>query len=268
MLEILESLMERHGLDVGGGNKALAEIVKLAEARDAAMRAAASSCLVFAYKVGGEDAWKYIGRVGGQMRDALEDKFAKAEKEMDRKNEGRPGAWLKDGRLVGRGTGIAHAAGGAVPVPAALVGASTSRSIAAPVASPRLPRPWDRPSPPPQPPCSDPSARRCPPSSRDEETPRKRPTRPAPEAARRAEEDRIVGWTRALGAVASVSDAEAVEGMKAMCHEIMGVAGDAALGRWRRMRLPRRHLADASAIFDPVAPGPSTTARASTSSTR
>ena len=37
----LESLMERHGLDVveRGGNKALAEIVKLVEARDAAMRA-------------------------------------------------------------------------------------------------------------------------------------------------------------------------------------------------------------------------------------
>ena len=66
-----------------------------------AMRAAASGCLVFAYKVGGEDAWKYIGRVGGQVRDALEEKFAKAAKEMDRKNEGRPGAWLKDGRLVG-----------------------------------------------------------------------------------------------------------------------------------------------------------------------
>ena len=135
VLEILESLMERHGLDVveRGGNKALAEIVKLVEARDAAMRAAASGCLVFAYKVGGEDAWKYIGRVGGQVRDALEEKFAKAAKEMDRKNEGRPGAWLKDGRLVGGGgAGGAHAAVGAVPVPAAIAGASTSRSIAAP----------------------------------------------------------------------------------------------------------------------------------------
>ena len=232
VLEILENLMERHGLDVveRGGNKALAEIVKLVEARDAAMRAAASSCLVFAYKVGGEDAWKYIGRVGGQMRDALEDKFAKAEKEMDRKNEGRPGAWLKDGRLVGRGTGIAHAAVGAVPVPAALVGASTSRSIAAPgrlaatasaVGSPiaaaaaAVLRPFGAAV------SSIIPGRRN--AAKETDT-----SEPLEAAAAVPEEDRLVGWTRALGAVASVSDAEAVEGMKAMCHEIMGVAGDAA----------------------------------------
>ena len=239
------------------------------------MRAAASSCLVFAYKVGGEDAWKYIGRVGGQMRDALEDKFAKAEKEMDRKNEGRPGAWLKDGRLVGRGTGIAHAAVGAVPVPAALVGASTSRSIAAPgrlaatasaVGSPiaaaaaAVLRPIGAAV------SSIIPGRRN--AAKETDT-----SEPLEAAAAVPEEDRLVGWTRALGAVASVSDAEAVEGMKAMCHEIMGVAGDAAtLAAMapdvdRLVGLLAKRI---SPIFDAaaVAPGPSTArARASTSST-
>ena len=72
-----------------------------------------------------------------------------------------------------------------------------------------------------------------------------------------------MGWTRALGAVASVSDAEAVEGMKAMCHEIMGVAGDAAtLAAMapdvdRLVGLLAKRI---SPIFDAaaVAPGPST----------
>ena len=167
------------------------------------MRAAASSCLVFAYKVGGEDAWKYIGRVGGQMRDALEDKFAKAEKEMDRKNEGRPGAWLKDGRLVGRGTGIAHAAVGAVPVPARSWARLRRDPSPRPVASPRLPRPWDRPSPPPQPAVLRPigaAVSSIIPGRRNaaKETDTSEPLEAAAKAV--PEEDRIVGWTRALGA--------------------------------------------------------------------
>ena len=59
----METLMERHGLDVveRGGSKAPAELAKHADARDAATRTAAINCLVFAYKVGGEERWLSIG---------------------------------------------------------------------------------------------------------------------------------------------------------------------------------------------------------------
>ena len=54
----------QHGLDAveRGGSKALAEVAKLADVRDAPTRAAVTQCLLTAYKVGGDDAWKHIGR--------------------------------------------------------------------------------------------------------------------------------------------------------------------------------------------------------------
>ena len=94
VLDVMGSLMERHGLDVveRAGNRALAEVAKLADqARDVGMRSAALACLVTAYKVGGDDAWRHLGRLSDSLRDALEEKFAKAAREMERRNEGLPG---------------------------------------------------------------------------------------------------------------------------------------------------------------------------------
>ena len=104
VLDVMGALMERHGLDVveRAGNRALAEVAKLADgARDVGARNAAFACLTTAYKVGGEDAWRHLGRISDSLRDALEDKFAKAAREMDRKKEGAPGAWTRGGVLVG-----------------------------------------------------------------------------------------------------------------------------------------------------------------------
>ena len=100
MLDALELLMERHGLDVveRGGSKAMAEVAKLADARDAPTRAAALACLTCAYKVAGEDAWRHVGRVGPLVREALDDKFAKAAREMAGNGEGAPGAWCAPAR--------------------------------------------------------------------------------------------------------------------------------------------------------------------------
>ena len=42
------------------------------------MRSAALACLVTAYKVGSDDAWRHLGRLSDSLRDALEEKFAKA----------------------------------------------------------------------------------------------------------------------------------------------------------------------------------------------
>ena len=64
-------------------------MAKLADVRDAPTRAAVTQCLVTAYKVAGDDAWKHIGRVGDLVKDQLEDKFAKTAKagpQGDRRN--------------------------------------------------------------------------------------------------------------------------------------------------------------------------------------
>ncbi len=280
VVDVMETLMERHGLDVveRGGSKALAELAKHADARDAATRTAAINCLVFAYKVGGEDVWRHIGRVGGLVKDALEDKFLKASREMDRKNEGRPGAWLKNGSLVGAASDRATSQTvGAVPVPAALAGASVSRSIAAPgrlaatasaVGSPiaaaaaAVLRPIGAAV------SSMIPGRRTPPRTREPAV--------APESASALEEpddERVgasldarldAGWRRSLVAAASVSDAAAVEGMKSLCHDAMAAAGDEAA--LRAMAADADYLVGILArrvapIFDAMvaAPGPSTT---------
>ena len=181
VLEILESLMERHGLDVveRGGNKALAEIVKLVEARDAAMRAAASAA--------SSSPTRWAARTRGNTSVAWADRCATRWKTSSPRRRRRWTERTKADRGRGSRTDASSAEEPASRTPPSAPSPSQPRSWARlrrdpsprPVASPRLPRPWDRPSPPPQPPCSDPSARRCPPSSRDEETPRKRPTRPS-----------------------------------------------------------------------------------------
>ena len=94
MLDALELLMERHGLDVveRGGSKAMAEVAKLADAADAPTRAAALACLT-ARAAAGEDVAARRPR-GPLVREALDDKLAKAAREMAGNGEGagRPGA--------------------------------------------------------------------------------------------------------------------------------------------------------------------------------
>lgn len=259
VLDALGSLLERHGLDVveRGGSKALAEVAKLCDARDTAMRTAAMSCLVTAYKVGGADTWKHVGRPSDLVKSALEDKFAKAAKEMERKREGQPGAWVKGGALVGGGaTGAAAVTVGAVPMPAGLMGRAVSRSIAAPgrLAPSTLHSPLVAPSQPLQ-------------QNAAAATVTTAPFMPAlsvaePEPGSMAA--RLAGWKLSLVAVGSVSDPVAVEGMKALCHEVMAavtnppvleaMAGDAdRLVGLLAERVPPIFEAAAAA------PGPSTT---------
>ena len=232
-LDALELLVERHGLDVveRGGSKALQEIAKLADARDAPTRAAALTCLTTSYKVAGEGAWKHIGRVGPLVKEALEDKFAKAAKEMAKKNEGTPGAWSRGGVIVGGGAGNA-AAVGAVPLPSALAGKSVSRSVATPgrlaatataVGSPiaavasALLRPIGK--------AVSSLARRDRHERAGESWLEEHPVECNDEDDE-IMDVRLQGWRRALATVATGTDAVAVEGMKQLCHEVMGAVGD------------------------------------------
>ena len=133
MLDALELLMERHGLDVveRGGSKAMAEVAKLADARDAPTRAAALACLTCAYKVAGEDAWRHVGRVGPLVREALDDKFAKAAREMAGNGEGAPGAWVRAGAPVGGAASRLTAAPGRLAATAATVGSPIAKVASA-----------------------------------------------------------------------------------------------------------------------------------------
>lgn len=279
ILDALGSLMERHGLDVveRGGVKALAEVAKLADVRDMHMRTAALTCLTTAYKVGGDDVKRHIGRVSHLVESALEEKFAKAAKEMERKKEGQPGAWIKGGSLVGGGSTAAATAVGAVPVPTGLAGRSVSRSVAAPgrlgamgamtssLQAARASKPLDGlraaaaahtvTAPAPQRTTTQAWAPEPPPAAPAQVVEQREPL---------SMEVRLANWKRSLVAVGSVSDAVAVEGMKAVCHEVMAAVADPAI--IKAMASDTDHLVGMLAdrvvpIFDAAAaaPGPSTT---------
>ena len=239
VLDVMGSLMERHGLDVveRAGNRALAEVAKLADqARDVGMRSAALACLVTAYKVGGDDAWRHLGRLSDSLRDALEEKFAKAAREMERRNEGLPGGWTR---------GVEKPSGS----PIAAMASAVFRPVQAMVSTVSSVLPGRRQHATPGP---------APEEEREEEE--EPPEREEPPPM----EVRLAGWTRSLDTVASVSDAVAVEGMKSLCHEVMAAVGD---GEMLNAMAPDSDrlvglLADrVSPIFDAAvaAPGPSTT---------
>ena len=255
MLDALELLMERHGLDVveRGGSKAMAEVAKLADARDAPTRAAALACLTCAYKVAGEDAWRHVGRVGPLVREALDDKFAKAAREMAGNGEGAPGAWVRAGAPVGGAASRLTAAPGRLAATAATVGSPIAK-VASAVLRPfgaavssfvRRDRAHERGEP------SGAAPMDC------EEA-------PGPPAAAAA----LAGWRRALETVASGADAAAVEGMKCLCHEVMGAVGsgdDAALAAMASDvdALVSDLAARVAPIFDAAAAAPgASTARA------
>ena len=223
MLDALELLMERHGLEVveRGGSKAMAEVAKLADARDAPTRAAALACLTCAYKVAGEGAWRHIGRVGALVREALEEKFAKTAKEMARTQEGAPGAWTRAGAPIGGGAAAGAASRSLPAAPGRL--AATATAVGSPIAAvaSAVLRPFGA--------AVSSLVRR-------DRHQRGEPSGAAPmdfeEAPGPPASPRLAGWKRALETIVSGADAPAVEGMKCLCHEVMGAVGsgdDAAL---------------------------------------
>ena len=111
VLDVIESLLERHGADVveRGGNKALAEVAKLADARDMSMRTAALKCLVTAYKTSGAVVWKHARTIRrSRAAVARGTNSLRAEKEMAAKNEGKTRG-LDEGRRLSRGFDRGHA---------------------------------------------------------------------------------------------------------------------------------------------------------------
>ena len=110
VLDVIESLLERHGADVveRGGNKALAEVAKLADARDMSMRTAALKCLVTAYKTSGAVVWKHVGRIR-RSRAAVARGQIRARGEGDGREERRKTRGLDEGRRLSRGFDRGHA---------------------------------------------------------------------------------------------------------------------------------------------------------------
>ena len=171
------------------------------------------------------------------LRDALEEKFAKAAREMEREERGASRG-MDQGRREAGGSPIAAMASAVFRPVQAMVSTVSSVLPGRRRLRRRIPR-----------------RRR---SGRREEKRSKEGRKKA------AVEVRLAGWTRSLDTVASVSDAVAVEGMKSLCHEVMAAVGD---GEMLNAMAPDADrlvglLADrVSPIFDAAvaAPGPSTT---------
>lgn len=84
-------MIDRYGVEMAGPTKALQLISALTSERDGEIRKSALQTLAVAYKILGDDIWRYVGKLSDAQRSMLDDKFKWKAREMDKRNEGRPG---------------------------------------------------------------------------------------------------------------------------------------------------------------------------------
>ncbi|KAH9313886.1 hypothetical protein KI387_022513, partial [Taxus chinensis] len=84
-------MIDQYGIEIAGPSKALQTVAGLTSERDGELRKAALNTLAIAYKILGEDIWRYVGRLADAQKSMLDDKFKWKAREMDKRKEGKPG---------------------------------------------------------------------------------------------------------------------------------------------------------------------------------
>eukprot|EP00249_Psilotum_nudum_P025077 c29367_g1_i8 orf=372-4385(+) len=84
-------MIDTYGIEIIGPTKALQSIAGLTSERDGELRKSALQTLAAAYKILGEDIWRYVGKLSDAQKSMLDDKFKWKAREMDKRKEGRPG---------------------------------------------------------------------------------------------------------------------------------------------------------------------------------
>ncbi|KAJ8510590.1 hypothetical protein OPV22_001024 [Ensete ventricosum] len=185
-VDFIEYLIDHYGAEISGQLKCLQLVAGLTSERDGEIRKAALNTMATAYKIIGEDVWRYVGKLSDAQRSMLDDRFKWKAREMDKKKEGKPGEARAALRRSVRENGLDVAEQS---------GEVYLHSVSVPVAT------WENVV------YVDSDERHI--SARQSAAPHS-PT----------------DWLEALDIIAMGSPEQSVEGMKVICHELTQVTGD------------------------------------------
>ncbi|KAG0602469.1 hypothetical protein M758_10G016500 [Ceratodon purpureus] len=90
-VENIEFMIEQCGIEIVGSTKALQSIAALTVERDGDIRKASLAALATAYKILGEDIWRYVGKITSAQKGVMDEKFKWTAREMEKRREGKPG---------------------------------------------------------------------------------------------------------------------------------------------------------------------------------
>ncbi|KAG0466434.1 hypothetical protein HPP92_018014 [Vanilla planifolia] len=90
-VELIGWLMDHNGVEITGQLKSLQHVAALTSERDGEVRKAVLNTMATAYKIVGDDVWKYVGRLSDAQRSMLDDRFKWKAREMEKRKEGKPG---------------------------------------------------------------------------------------------------------------------------------------------------------------------------------
>ncbi|URD81256.1 CLASP N terminal [Musa troglodytarum] len=90
-VDFIEYLIDHYGAEISGQLKCLQLVAGLTSERDGEIRKAALNTMATAYKIIGEDVWRYVGKLSDAQRSMLDDRFKWKAREMDKRKEGKPG---------------------------------------------------------------------------------------------------------------------------------------------------------------------------------
>ncbi|KAL7243803.1 hypothetical protein ACSBR1_016095 [Camellia fascicularis] len=90
-VDLVGFLIDNHGAEIVGQLKSLQLVASLTAERDGEIRKVALNTLATGYKIFGDDIWRYVGKLTEAQRSVLDDRFKWKARDMDKRNEGKPG---------------------------------------------------------------------------------------------------------------------------------------------------------------------------------
>ncbi|XP_021810024.1 protein MOR1 [Prunus avium] len=89
--DLVGYLIDHHVAEISGQLKSLQTVANLTAERDGEIRKAALNTLATGYKILGEDIWRYVRKLTDAQKSMLDDRFKWKVREMEKRNEGKPG---------------------------------------------------------------------------------------------------------------------------------------------------------------------------------
>ncbi|EPS68083.1 hypothetical protein M569_06690, partial [Genlisea aurea] len=89
--DLIGFLLDNYGNELNAQLKSLQIVASLTAERDGDARKSALNTLATAYKILGDDIWRYLGKLTEVQRSMLDDRFRWKAREMEKRREGRPG---------------------------------------------------------------------------------------------------------------------------------------------------------------------------------
>ncbi|MQM08157.1 hypothetical protein Taro_041011 [Colocasia esculenta] len=90
-VDLLGFLIDHYGAEISVQFRSLQLVAGLTSERDGEIRKAALNTLATAYKILGEDIWRFVGKLSDAQKSMLDDRFKWKAREMDKRREGKPG---------------------------------------------------------------------------------------------------------------------------------------------------------------------------------